>query len=38
LGEQGVVEVESEWTLRKRERMGIVPVMKVLEQSSGNQA
>ena len=24
-GEEGVVEIESEWTGRKRERMGIVP-------------
>jgi putative transposase len=38
LGEQGVVEVESDWTLRKRERMGIVPVMKVHEESRSNHA
>ena len=28
-GEEGVVEIESEWTGRKRERMGIVPRVKV---------
>ena len=28
-GEEGVVEIESEWTGRKRERMGIVPRVKI---------
>jgi hypothetical protein len=27
-GVEGVVEIESEWTWRKRERMGIVPLLK----------
>ncbi len=30
-GEGGVVEIESEWTGRKRERMGIVPRVKLVE-------
>jgi len=29
-GEEGVVEIESEWTGRKRERMGIVPRAKLV--------
>ncbi len=29
--ERGVVEIESEWTARARERMGIVPRVKVRE-------
>jgi len=28
-GEDGVVEIESQWTARKRERLGIVPQVKV---------
>jgi REP-associated tyrosine transposase len=28
-GEEGAVEIESEWTSRKRERMGIVPRVKM---------
>ena len=28
-GEQGTVEIESEWTARRRERMGAVPVVTV---------
>ena len=27
-GEEGVVEIESEWTVQKRERMGIVPTVR----------
>jgi len=30
-GEEGVVEIESEWTARKRERMGIRPQVKIVE-------
>ena len=29
-GEEGVVEIESEWTARKRERMGVVPRVKLV--------
>ena len=29
-GEEGMVEIESEWTGRKRERMGIVPRVKLV--------
>ena len=29
-GEEGWVEIESEWTGRKRERMGIVPRVKLV--------
>jgi len=32
-GERGVVEIESEWTARERERMGITPKVKVRETS-----
>jgi len=28
-GEEGIVEVESEWTARKREGMGVRPVLSV---------
>jgi putative transposase len=27
-GAEGVVEIESEWTAHKRERMGIIPTLK----------
>ncbi len=30
-GEEGTVEIESPWTARKRERMGIVPTVKIRE-------
>jgi putative transposase len=30
-GEEGIVEIESPWTARKRERMGIVPTVKIRE-------
>jgi putative transposase len=30
-GEEGVVEIESEWTGRKRERLGIVPKVQVIK-------
>ncbi len=29
-GEEGVVEIESEWTGRKRERMGVLPRVKIV--------
>ena len=29
-GDHGIVEIESEWTGRKRERMGIVPRVKLV--------
>ncbi len=28
-GEEGVIEIESDWTARKRERMGITPRVKI---------
>jgi hypothetical protein len=28
-GVEGVVEIESQWTARKREQMGIVPKLKI---------
>ena len=38
-GEEGVVEIESEWTGRKRERMGIVPRVTIVSDpvSFGNR-
>lgn len=30
-GEKGIVEIESEWTGRRRERMGIIPRVKLVE-------
>ena len=30
-GFEGVVEIESDWTARRRERMGIVPVVRLIE-------
>jgi hypothetical protein len=36
-GADGVVEIESQWTTRKRERMGIVPTVRQSQNQSQNQ-
>jgi len=33
-GEEGVVELESDWTARKRERMGIFPTVKIRQETT----
>jgi putative transposase len=34
-GERGIVEIESEWTARRRERMGITPQVRIRETHPG---